>query len=564
MQYKRNYKLIDSKFWQYYFPTLFSIFAGNMAIFIDSLIVSSLIGVEALSGMQIMFPLSCFVNLWYWMLGLGGSLLCATAKANFDEKEANTIFSVSIRFVVFVGVLFTILGFLFSNVLIGYLSNPIHPNSYALEYFNMYIFGIPFLCFLMSMYHFVRADGFAKFGFHALLIASILNPVFDVILIKYFNLGMTGSGLATTISYIGGSIYMSMYFFKSTRTLRIIRVKLSLAIKYFLSIIKLGFASASTQLYITLSMLVYNYFIMAFIGDEGLFSFQICINTFFLISIFLLGLAQTVSPLLSVFYPDGDYSAVDHLKNLSFKLTIVVGVAFAGILMFFPQPILMLYSVDIQYYQIVTNALKFYGLGYLPIGFVILYIFYAQSIQKNKLANFISLFYYLIFVVVFLFILTLIIGENGIWLTNFCTGMATLIALVVYSKYLNKKTEGEYHGIYINKSHDANFWEFTINANSDEVKGLVSLIGNKLENNKFSDSVCTSLEEFLSYVIETNDNLETIDVIIDVCEDSIKIHVKDLSSERNEDFTFKSQVDFNRTMDYSWVIGLNSTLITIN
>ena len=48
------------------------------------------------------------------------------------------------------------------------------------------------------------------------------------------------------------------------------------------------------------------------------------------------------------------------------------------------------------------------------------------------------------------------------------------------------------------------------------VKELVSLNKNQLSDNKFSDCVCTSLEEFLINIIETNEKLNTIDIILDV------------------------------------------------
>ena len=563
MQFERNNKIIKSKFWQYFFPTVLSIFASNMAVVVDALIVSALIGVDALSGLQIMFPFICFVNLLCWMIGLGGSLICASAKANFDEDEANKIFTVAVSSILLIGVIIMIIGLLFPENIIGFLSNSTKVNIYALDYFKMYILGVPFFCFMFCMFYFVGTDGMPKFTSTALIIASIIDPVFDIILIYYFNMSMAGSGLATAMSFMGGSLYIATYFFKSNRTLKLIKIKLTSNMKDFLNICKSGFGGASTQIYLTITGLVYNGVIMSLMGNDGLIAQQICTNTLLIISIFFIGQVQTASPILSVYHQDRDYTAIEYLKNISFKFLVVVSAVFTIILVFFPNLILTLYSVDMKYSVIVSNALRLYGLYYLSLGFVFFYIFYTQAIQKNKISNIVSLFFNLILVILMLVTLPKIFGPNGVWITPCCVGLITLLGITIYSKYLNKKSNGKYHGIFMNKTPSDNFWEYTINANLDDVNGLVSIIKSKLGDNKFSDCVCSSLTEFLINIVETNDHLDTIDVILDVNEESIEIYIKDLGIRRDRDFTFKNKTSFDRTVDYTEVLGLNSNLITI-
>lgn len=563
MQFERNNKIIRSKFWQYFFPTVLSIFASNMAVVVDALIVSALIGVDALSGLQIIFPFICFVNLLCWMIGLGGSLICASAKTRFDEDEANKIFTVALMSILIIGIIITVIGLLFPENIIGFLSNSAHVNTYALDYFKMYILGVPFFCFMFCMFYFVGTDGMPKFTSIALIIASIIDPTFDIILIYYFHMGMAGSGLATAMSFMGGSLYIATYFLKSNRTLKIVKVKFMSNIKDFLNICKSGFGGASTQIYLTITGLFYNGVIISLMGNDGLIAQQICTNTLLIISIFFIGLVQTVSPILSVYHQDNDYTSIDYLKNISFKFLLVVSVFFTAVLLFLPNIILSLYSVDAQYAAIVSNALRLYGLYYLTLGFVFFYIFYTQAIQKNKIANIVSLFFNLILVIIMLMVLPPIIGSNSVWITPCCVGVLTMIGIVIYSKYLNKKSNGEYHGIYMNKSHKDNVLEYTIKANAGDVDGLMSLMKNKLNNDKLSGCALLSLDEFLKNIIETNDNLDTIDIILEVNDESIKMYIKDLGIERSADFTFKNKTELKREMDYTRVVALNSTLITI-
>ena len=160
-----------------------------------------------------------------------------------------------------------------------------------------------------------------------------------------------------------------------------------------------------------------------------------------------------------------------------------------------------------------------------------------------------------------LIILPQLIGANAVWLTPGCVGAVTLAGIIIYSRYLNKKSDGEYHGIFMNKYNKDNFLQYSINAVPDEVEGVVNIIENRLENSKFCECVSLSLKEFLTDIIKTNDKPCTIDITLDVCDESVKINIKDLGVERRDDFTFKNKTEFRRKIDYTEVLGLNSNVI---
>ena len=249
--YERNYKLLRNKFGEFFFPTLFTSMAGNICLFVDGLIVSFLIGASNLAPIQIVAPVITFVNLIYWMIGLGGSVLCSVSKAEFDDETSNSYFSVSIISLISIGVLIAILGMLFSGNIAQFLciSQPeLVPD--VTSYFIALIIGMPFLCYMMSLSYFIRADGIPSLPFRAILVANIVNICFDIIYIKVFGMGLSGAALATSTGYLVGSILISYYFFKKERTLEFIRLKANSFFKFLKKIVTSGFSSASTQLYL--------------------------------------------------------------------------------------------------------------------------------------------------------------------------------------------------------------------------------------------------------------------------------------------------------------------------
>ena len=139
--YERNYQLLNNKFKEFFIPTLFTSMAGNISIFIDSVLVCFLIGVINLSVMQVIEPVSTLLNLLYWMIGLGGSLICSIAKAEFDQKKSNEIFATSILSMIAIGIIITCLSLVFSDSILHVLcvSDSLRPSGITSLEYHFYV-----------------------------------------------------------------------------------------------------------------------------------------------------------------------------------------------------------------------------------------------------------------------------------------------------------------------------------------------------------------------------------------------------------------------------------------
>lgn len=572
--YERNYKLLRSKFGEFFFPTLFTSMAGNICLFVDGLMVSFLIGASNLAPIQIVAPVITFVNLIYWMIGLGGSVLCSVSKAEFDDEKSNSYFSVSIIALLSIGILITVIGLLFSGSISQFLciSQPELAPAVA-SYFVALIIGMPFLCYMMSLSYFIRADGIPTLPFRAILIANIVNICFDVIYIKFFGMGLSGAALATSTGYFVGSILISYYFFKKERTLEFIRLKINSFFNFLKGIATSGFSSASTQLYLTLKLLVINFLVGLYVGKSGVVAFGICYNSLFILYIFLIGTAQTMSPLVSVYFKEEDYSGVSFIVKRSLKIVMASSLALSVLLIVYPQALLFLYSVknpaDVP---VVLNALRIFAISYVGTAITFLYTFYAQAIQKNQLSTIISLLEGFLFPISVAVILSFAIGGNGIWISFAIAEALTILFIFIYSRHINKKTNGEYTGFFINKHNDdAKVFEHSIQGNVEDAVNLAREVQDYLKDNKSAVLVSLAIEEMLVNIININENVDTIDVIVRNNNDNILISVKDNGIDfnpviENENLRFDSISVLNKIadkIDYSRVLGLNSTVITI-
>lgn len=572
--YERNYSLLRDKFQEFFLPTLFTSMAGNICLFVDGLIVSFLIGASNLAPIQSVAPVITFVNLIYWMIGLGGSVLCSVSKAEFDDERSNSYFSVAIIALLSIGMLITILGLLFSNNISQLLciSQPMLASSVK-DYFIALIVGMPFLCYMMSLSYFIRADGIPTLPFRAILIANIVNIVCDIFYIKFLGMGLSGAAWATSTGYVVGSIIISYYFFKPERTLNFLILKAKSFFGYLAQIVKSGFSSSSTQLYLTLKLFIINILAGMYLGKSGIVAFGICYNSLFILYIFLIGTAQTMSPIVSVYFREEDYSGVNYIVKRSLKIVIAASLALSVLFIVCPQALLLLYSVknpsDIP---VVLNAVRIFAISYVGIAITFLYTFYSQAIQKNQLSTIISLLEGFVAPIGFAVILSFLFGGNGIWISFAIAEAVTILFIFAYSRYINKKTDGEYSGFFINKHNDEeSVFEHTINGDIKEAVDLASDVQKYLSGNKSAVLVSLAIEDMLVNIINSNESVHTIDVIVRENDDNILISIKDTGIDFNP-VVEKDNLEFDNIsvlnkiadkIDYSRVLGLNSTVITI-
>lgn len=308
--YERNYRLISGKFKEFFLPTLLMSMAMNISVFVDTLIVGNLLGSINISAMALIAPIFTFVNLIYWMVGLGGSLLASVSKAERNNEKGNMYFTCSMFMLLIIGLLFSVSCLLFlNNIITSLTSNPILA-VLVKKFLGIYLIGSPLIFVLMGFAYFSRADGKPKLSFYSLLIANIVNLIMDLFYILVLGMDIQGAALATVTGYIVGTTYIIQYFFAKDRTMHFISVtKIRLTAIY--DIIISGFPTASGQLFLTIKLFIIN-LLISLLGKTGLTAFAVCYNSLFIIYIFLIGTAQSMSPIVSVYNQEKDYAGVKY------------------------------------------------------------------------------------------------------------------------------------------------------------------------------------------------------------------------------------------------------------
>lgn len=563
--------MINRKFVELLFPTIAVSIAGNFAVLIDAFLVSFILGSEFLSVVQCIQPLTLFIAVIYWMIGMGGSLLCSIAKADFEDDKANVIFTVSLVSVVLIGLIVTLFVLIFPDLFTQVLCQSVQLRPLVNGYLMLYAIGVPFLCYMACVAYFIKSYGFIKLQFWAFLMANVVNVLCDVIFMKYMNMGIAGAGLATSVGFIVSSVFISYYFFSPKRSIKLIKVKTSLIMSNFKDICKSGFSMSSVNLYEATRVVLINALLAVMIGTVGLEAFNMCGNILFIVLIFIFGIIQSIVPIVSVYFKEGDYRGVAYVCDTSMKIVVGLGLFFSMLFIIFPQIALYAFNVENpQSIPVVINAVRIFSISFVGFAISNLYIFYAQSAQYTRLSNFISFIEGLALPVLFAHLFSYFWGVNGIWIAFPVSEAFTFLFIFLYSRYMAKKTDNEVSGFFLIKHNDdESILEYTIEGTMENAINLSKIVQQSISYSELSKTVGMAIEEMLVNIIEINDGVDLIDVTVRDKGETIVISIKysgilfnPLEDENSEKLFVLNE--FADDIEYSQILELNNTEITLN
>lgn len=577
--YERNYNLISDKFKEFFLPTLLMSMAINTSTFIDTLIVGNTLGPINISAMALIAPIITFINLIYWMIGLGGSLLVSVSKAERNEEKADMYFTLSMVLLAVIGVLFSAFGIIFLDNIVATLTTNPALAVLVKKFLGVYFLGSPFLFVLMGIAYFIRADGKPRLSFYALLISNAVNLILDLVFILGFGMDIGGAALATISGYAVGTVFIMQYFFAKDRTMHFISlVKCKLSLVY--DIITSGFPSASGQLFLTIKLFLINTFIALVAGKQGLTAFSVYYNSMFMVYIFLIGTAQSMSPIASIYYQEKDYSGVKFTIERSLKIVLASGTAFTILFLAFPSLLLNMFGVnDPADMAVGINALRILSLSIIGTGITFLMMFYTQAIQRKKLSFAISILEGLLIPVACAYLLSGIMGVDGIWISLVVAEIGTIMMIYFATKIVSERSKGKFSGFFLLGNYkDTPVLDVTIHSSVEDVVGLSQkLIDFTKENGvdaKVALRIGMAVEEMAVNTIKFNNNeIKYIDILSKIEEDEITIAFKDPGKEFNPStYTCEEKDSFENIevlqkiaddISYARLIGLNSTVITI-
>ena len=420
-------------------PASIGILVMSLNMIVDTIFVGQWIGVLAIAAITVVLPIAFLISSIGMGIGIGGSSIISRALGENDSEKAFLTFGNQISLTTVLAVLFVILGNIFSVeilTLFGAKGDILSPGK---EYFDVIIYGVPFLAFAMMGNPTIRAEGKPKFAMYAMIIPAISNIILDIIFIKYMNLGMFGAGLATSIAYASCGLYILYFFISPKSELKIIFKNFKLNSKIVREIVELGGVSVVRQGTISVLMIVLNYSLYKYGGEISISIFGI-INRVMMFALFpIMGITQGFLPIAGFNYGAKKYDRVKETINKA----IIYGCVLASIIyvaiIIFSEQIINVFTTDETLIAETPRAMLLVFLVSPIITIQLVGSAYFQAAGKAKPALFLTLLKQGFFLIPLAYILPIYMGVDGVWY-SFAIGdvLATIITYVVLKREMKR------------------------------------------------------------------------------------------------------------------------------
>ena len=106
-----NNRLLSTKLNKYIIPGIMMSLALQLGNIVDTIFVSNLIGVEAMSAVTMSLPVETIIQLTGYCLGIGGSIAVGNMLGRRDKENASKLFSITFLVTFVVGILFSLCAF---------------------------------------------------------------------------------------------------------------------------------------------------------------------------------------------------------------------------------------------------------------------------------------------------------------------------------------------------------------------------------------------------------------------------------------------------------------------
>jgi len=413
-------------------PMLIGNVFQQMYNIVDSAIVGNYIGKQALASVGASFPIIFLLISLIIGVTIGATIIISQyfgAKQFKDVRKAvdtiNIILLITAIFIAAIGIVFSREIF----ILIG-LPNDVL--SYAVEYLQIFLLGLPFMFGFQGISAVLRGVGDTKTPLYFLIISTVLNVILDLIFVITFNLGVAGVAWATIISQ-AVALISAIIWVRKNKMLNF-RIKgIVFDLNIFKKSIKIGLPSGMQQTFVALGL-------MAVLGIVNQFGTDVIAAYSAAMRIDSLAMlpAMVFSTALSGFVGQNiGANKLDRVKRGLYStliMTIVVSIIITIFIVIYGNNMMSLFTNDTEVIRI--------GMEYLVIvsSFYIIFaiMFTINGVMRGAGDTIVPMFITLIALwgvrIPVAYFLSLNIGEKGIWWSMPLAWFVGMLLTFIYYK----------------------------------------------------------------------------------------------------------------------------------
>ena len=420
-------------------PSVLMMLVGSIYSVVDGLFVSNFVGTTAFAALNVIWPAVMIIGALGLMIGTGGSALVSMTMGQGELLRASKIFSMLIRFTLYLAVLFMIPLFLLMEPLARLLGAEGEMVHQCVIYGRICALGLPGFMLQMCFQSFYMTAEKPQLGTAMSIVCAFTNMALDALFIVVFKWGLAGAAAASMLACCVGGFYPLWYFSRQRNTSSLRLTYTRFERKPLRQACSNGLSEYVGNISWNVLAICYNLQLLKMMGENGVAAYSVLLYYGYIFTAVFFGFNISVTPIIGYNYGAGDKAELKSLLRHSVILLLVLGALMTLISELSAGPGARLFvGYDQELTDLTKHAIRLYMISLFIAGFNLFISAWFTGLGNGKVSAAVSFIRNLVFELGFVFLLPALLGPNGIWLAvdaaDFCCMLLGVSLILAYRK----------------------------------------------------------------------------------------------------------------------------------
>ena len=577
----RNNRLLNAKLNKYIIPGIMMSLALQLGNIVDTIFVSNLIGVEAMSAVTMSLPVETIIQLTGYCLGIGGSITVGNMLGKRDKESASKLFSVTFLVTLAAGILFSLIALPAADPIAGILvPGGGTLTTHTADYIRISMLGAPIIGIGLMMVNYLGVENHPELASTYLILANVINLILDYIFLRFTPLGIAGASLSTVLGFLLAMVVFVFYIRSDKRNIRFVRLKPKdfaiLREAVVTGVPMLVFMATSFIKALGLNTIIINQ-----IGEDGMAVFTVCDNVLLIVEMLTGGIIGVIPNVAGILFGEKDYVGIRVLCNKMLKYSyIMLAVIFIVIMVFTEQITILFGSGGGELGRQMVNALRIFAVCVIPYLWNKFIVSYYESIEETAIASFVTFLENAVVVLPATFAGILIWKQiDGIGIDGIAVGFVATELITVIAAWIFRKIKHPHSTFYIVPDNNPGInLDFSIKSAMEEASvvhtRIMEFCREKGVSGNKANLAAVCAEEMTVNIIRFGGKTSNwIDINFCIEDDLCRLRIRDngvnfnpleysCDSEEFDIHGIELVKKISKSMDYIRAIDMNNTIIS--
>ena len=407
---------------------------------VDGFFVSNFAGKTPFAAVNLIMPFLMIFATIGFMFGTGGSAIVAKTLGEGKKEKANEYFSLFVYTSFALGILFAVLGIIFTRPIAVLLGADGELLENCILYARIILIALPFYVLqLLFQSFFVTAEK-PNLGLIVTVSSGLTNMVLDAILVMLLpqEYKLAGAAIATALSQVVGGVIPLFYFFNKNSSI----LKLGKT-HYNGKIIFKACTNGSSEFMSNISMslvgMLYNIQLIKYAGENGIAAYGVMMYVSMIFSAAFIGYLVGSAPIVSYHFGANNHKELKGLLRKSLNIILAFALLMVTAAELLAQPLAHIFvGYDAELMDLTISGFRIFAFSFMFMGFAIYGSGFFTALNDGLTSALISFLRTLVFQIAAVMLLPIIWEIDGVWFSIVAAEFMA-VSLTFLFLYLKRK-----------------------------------------------------------------------------------------------------------------------------